>query len=99
MLPDPMERNVNPLLIQTGTRTVKKLVLTLAIHDKSVTMVKPTRAGITIGTGLAFPSEERAGTKGSPTQRAWPPHAETMSFSTPQLSKEPDPKNAPLNSD
>ena len=33
MLFDPTERNVNPLLFQTGIRTVKELVLTLAIHD------------------------------------------------------------------
>ena len=40
MLLDPTERNVNPLLFQTGTRTVMELVLTLAIHDKNVTMAK-----------------------------------------------------------
>ena len=61
MLPDPTERNVNPLLFQTGIRTVKKLVLTLAIHDKNVTMAKVAGATITVQTGLAIPSEERLG--------------------------------------
>ena len=63
MLPDPTKRNVNPLLFQTGIRTVKKLVLTLAIHDKDVTMAKVARASITVQTGLALPSEERLGPK------------------------------------
>ena len=59
MLPDPTERNINPLLFQTGIRTVKKLVLTLAIHNKNVTMAKVARTSITVRTGLAFPFEER----------------------------------------
>ena len=63
MLPDPTERNINPLLFQTGIRTVKKLVLTLAIHDKNVTMAKVARASITVRTGLALPFEERRGPK------------------------------------
>ena len=63
MLPDPTERNVNPLLFQTGIRAVKKLVLTLAIHGKNVTMAKVARASITVQTGLALPSEERLGSK------------------------------------
>ena len=63
MLPNPTERNVNLLLFQTGIRTVKKLVLTLAIHDKNVTMTKAARASITARTGLALPSEERLGTE------------------------------------
>ena len=63
MLPDPTERNINPLLFQTGIRTVKKLVLTVAIHVKNVTMTKAARAGITVQTGLALPSEERLGPK------------------------------------
>ena len=61
MLPDPTERNVNPLLFQTGIRTVKKLVLALAIHDKNVTMTKAARASFTVRTGLALPSAERLG--------------------------------------
>ena len=36
MLFDPTERNVNPFLFPTRVRTVKKLVLALAIHDKDV---------------------------------------------------------------
>ena len=60
MLPDPTERNIDPLLFQTGIR-VKKLVLTLAIHDKNVTMAEVARANITVQTGLALPSEERLG--------------------------------------
>ena len=62
MLPNPTERNVNLLLFQTGIRTVK-LVLTLAIHDKNVTMTKAARASITVRTGLALPTEERLGTE------------------------------------
>ena len=46
MLFDPTERDVNPLLIQTGIRTVKKLVLALAIHDKNVITAKVARASI-----------------------------------------------------
>ena len=38
MLFDPTGRDVNPLLIRTGIRTMIKLVLTLTIHDKNVTM-------------------------------------------------------------
>ena len=52
MLPDPTKRNINPLLFQTGIRTVKKVVLTLAIHHKNVTMAKVARASITVRTGL-----------------------------------------------
>ena len=63
MLPDPTERNVNPLLFQTGIRTMKKLVLALAIHDKNVTMAKVTRASIIVQTGLGLLSEERLGPK------------------------------------
>ena len=63
MLPDPTERNIDPLLFQSGIRTVKKLVLTLAIHDKNVTMAKVARANITVQTGLALPFEKRLGPK------------------------------------
>ena len=59
MLPDPTERYVNPLLFQTGIRTVKELVLTLAIHDNSVTMAKTAQASFTVRTGLALPFAER----------------------------------------
>ena len=63
MLPDPTERNVNPLLFQTGIRTVKKLVLTLVIHDKNVTMAKAAQASFTVRTELVLPIEERLGPK------------------------------------
>ena len=61
MLPDPTERNVNPLLFQARVRTVQKLVLTLAIHDKNVTMAKTAHVSFTVWTGLAFPFEECSG--------------------------------------
>ena len=61
MLPDPTERNVNPLPFHTGVRTEKKLVLILAIQDKNVTVVKTARASFTVRTGLALPFEERLG--------------------------------------
>ena len=40
MLFDPTERNVDPFLFPTRIRTMKKLVLTSAIHDKNVTMAE-----------------------------------------------------------
>ncbi len=40
MLFDPAERNVDPFLFPTGIRTMKKLVLTSAIHNKYVTMAE-----------------------------------------------------------
>ena len=61
MLPDPTERKVNPFLMQTGIRTVKKLVLTLAIHDKNVTMAKTAQVSFTVRTGLALPLEDSMG--------------------------------------
>ena len=63
MLPDPTERNVSPLLFQTGVRTVMKLVLTLASHNKNVAVIKPARARFPVRTGLAFPCERRPGTE------------------------------------
>ena len=60
---DPTERNVNPFLFQTRVRTVKKLVLTLAINDKNATMAKTAQASFTVPTGLALPFEERLGAK------------------------------------
>ena len=66
---DPTERNVNPFLFQTRVRTVKKLVpvkklvLTLAIHDKNATMAKTAEASFTVRTGLGLPFEERLGAK------------------------------------
>ena len=60
-----IQRNVTLIssCSRTGIRTVKKLVLTLAIHDKNVTMAKVARASITVRTGLALPFEERRGPK------------------------------------
>ena len=63
MLFDPTERDVNPFLIRTGIRTMKKLVLALAIHDKDVTMAKPARVGFIIRTGLTLPFEDRRAVK------------------------------------
>ena len=58
MLFDPTERNVNPFLFPTGIRTMKKLVLALAIHDKSVTMTKTAQVAFIIRTGLTPPFED-----------------------------------------
>ena len=58
MLFDPTERNVDPFLFPTRIRTMKKLVLTSAIHDKNVTMAKPTQVAFIIRTGLTPPSED-----------------------------------------
>ena len=58
MLLDPTERKINPLLFQTRIRTVKKLVLASAIHDKNVTMAKTALASFTVRTGLAHPFED-----------------------------------------
>ena len=58
MLPDPTERNVNPLLFQTRIRTMKKLVLTLTIHDKDVTIAKAAQVCFIVRTGVALPFEE-----------------------------------------
>ena len=57
MLFDPTERNVDPFLFPARIRTMKKLVLALAIHDKDVTMAKPTQVAFIIRTGLTPPSE------------------------------------------
>ena len=59
MLLNPTERNVDPLLFQTGIRTVEELVLTLAIHVQNVTMTNTARADFTVRTRLALPFEER----------------------------------------
>ena len=59
MLFDPTERDVNPFLFQTRVRPMKELVLTLAIHDKDVTMAKPARVTVIAWTGLTLPFEER----------------------------------------
>ena len=42
---------------------MKKLVLTLAIHDKNVTMAKPTQVSFIIRTGLTPPPEDCRATK------------------------------------
>ena len=63
MLFDPTVRNVNPFLIRTGIRTMRKLVLALAIHDKDVTMAKPARVSLIARTGRTLPFEERLGPK------------------------------------
>ena len=63
MLFDPTVRNVNPFLIRTGIRAMRKLVLALAIHDNDVTMAKPARVSLIARTGLTLPFEERLGPK------------------------------------
>ena len=63
MLFDPTERNVYPFLFPTRIRTMKKLVLTLAIHDKDVTMAKPAQVTFIIRTRLTPPSEDCSVTK------------------------------------
>ena len=55
MLFDPTERNVNPILFPARVRPMKELVLALTIHDKNVTMVKPTRVAFIRRTGLTLP--------------------------------------------
>ena len=63
MLFDPTVRNVNPFLIRTRIRTMRKLVLALTIHDKDVTMAMPVRVSLIAWTGLTLPFEERLGSK------------------------------------
>ena len=63
MLFDPTERNVDPFLFPAWIRTMKELTLTLAIHDKNVTMAKPARVTLLAWTGLTLPFEERLGPK------------------------------------
>ena len=58
MLFDPTERNVDPFLFPARIRTMKELVLALAIHDKYVTMAKPAQVAFIIRTGLTPPSED-----------------------------------------
>ena len=55
---NPTECNVNPLLFQTEIRTVKELVLTLAIHDKNVTMTKQHEPTSPSGQDLPFHLKE-----------------------------------------
>ena len=61
MFRDPTERDVDPFLIRTGIRAMKKLVLALTIHDKDVTIAKPARVSIITRTGLTLPFEESLG--------------------------------------
>ena len=63
MLFDPTERDVNPFLIRTRIRTMTELILTLAIHDKDVTMAKPARVTVIAWTRLTLPFEKRLGPK------------------------------------
>ena len=58
MLPDPTERNVNPFLFPTRIRTMKNLILALAIQDKNVTMAKPAQVAVIVQTGLTPPPED-----------------------------------------
>ena len=63
MLFDPTERNVDQFLFPTGIRTMKKLVLTSAIHDKYVTMAETAQVSLIIRTGPTPPSEDCGATK------------------------------------
>ena len=58
MLFDPSERDVDPFLFPARIRTMKELILALAIHDKNVTMAKPAQVAFIIRTGLTPPSED-----------------------------------------
>ena len=58
MLFDPTERNVDPFLFSTGIRTMNKLVLTSAIHDKNVTMAETAQVSFIIQAGPTPPSED-----------------------------------------
>ena len=58
MMFDPTERNVEPFLFPARIHTIQELVLALAIHDKDVTMAKPTQVAFIIRTGLTPPSED-----------------------------------------
>ena len=71
---DPTERDINPFLIRNGIRTMKKLVVALAIHDKDVTTAKPARGTLHVWTGRTLPFEERLG----------PKLTDTMSFASPR---------------
>ena len=57
------ERNVDPFLFPTGIRSVKKLVLTSAIHDKNVTNAETAQVPLIIRTGPTPPSEDFGATK------------------------------------
>ena len=66
MLFDPTKRNVDPFLFPARILTMKELILTLAIHDKNVTMAKTAQVSFIIRTGLTPPSEDYRAAK---TQR------------------------------
>ena len=60
MLFDPTERNVNPFLFPARVHPMKELILTLAIHDKNVTMTKQDEVSFIVWTGLTPPSEKNS---------------------------------------
>ena len=66
MLFDPTERNVYPFLFPARIRAMKKLILTLAIHDKDVTMAETAQVGFIPHTKLALAFEKYRAAK---TQR------------------------------
>ena len=74
---DPTERGVDPFLLQTGIRTVCKLVLASTIHDENITTVKRARAALS-GQDLSFHLKSARATK----------FTSTMSFASPTLSKQ-----------
>ena len=63
MLFDATERNVDPFLCPARIRTMKKLILALAIHDKNVTMARPSQVAFIIWTRLTPPSEDCSAAK------------------------------------
>ena len=66
MLFDPTERNVDPFLFSSRIRSMKELILTLAIHDNDITMAKSAKVYFhRIRTGLAPPSENCRAAKNS----------------------------------
>ena len=71
MLSYPPERNVNPFLFRARLRTLQKLVVALAIHDKDVTMAKEAQVFRTVRRGLAPPFEKCLGTKTYRDDKLW----------------------------
>ena len=65
MLFDLTERKVDPFLFLARFRTMKELVLALAIHDKNVTMATAAQVSFIVRTRLTPPSEKCGAAKNS----------------------------------
>ena len=89
MLFDPPERNVDPLLFQNRIRTVKKLDLTLAIHDKNVATAKTAQVSFTVRTQLTL------STPGLHQGCDSPPHSDKQ-WPAPLTSLWPDSRASPI---